>query len=263
MIDALSQLSAGALERLATEVEREALRAPYDAAALSAFLPAATCAKVAASLSALVQAGSTPKATALTLRAVAASARSVPTLGNQLRLVTSGPSMSGESRDNGVAVRELFETVEKDVLVVGYNAYRGAEVFAPLLRRKIERPALTIRCLLNVGRIKGDTRQDSEIVRSFVEQFRKTVWTSGTLPPVYYDPRALAPEGPERSCLHAKCVVADRARALITSANFTEAAQDRNYELGVLIDEPHFAEMVAAHFEALLANGLLTRAAGT
>ena len=40
---------------------------------------------------------------------------------------------------------------------------------------------------------------------------------------------------PLRGSLHAKCVVVDRSTALVTSANFTEAAQHRNIEAGLLI----------------------------
>jgi hypothetical protein len=41
-------------------------------------------------------------------------------------------------------------------------------------------------------------------------------------------------------------------------AGFTEAAQRRNIELGVLIRSPLFASRLADHFEALIAARLLT-----
>jgi phosphatidylserine/phosphatidylglycerophosphate/cardiolipin synthase-like enzyme len=52
-------------------------------------------------------------------------------------------------------------------------------------------------------------------------------------------------------------VVADRRVALVTSANFTEAAQQRNIEVGALIRAPRFAEQLAQHFESLVARGSL------
>ena len=45
----------------------------------------------------------------------------------------------------------------------------------------------------------------------------------------------------EPSSLHPKCVVIDEGKALVTSANFTEAAQIRNIEAGVFIRDPGFA----------------------
>jgi len=57
--------------------------------------------------------------------------------------------------------------------------------------------------------------------------------------------------------LHAKCVVVDRRVAFVSSANFTEAAQERNIEAGVLIRSEPFASSLANHFETLAAQGIL------
>jgi phosphatidylserine/phosphatidylglycerophosphate/cardiolipin synthase-like enzyme len=77
------------------------------------------------------------------------------------------------------------------------------------------------------------------------------------LPQLYYDPRSLDTEAVKRSSLHAKCVVVDRRVALVTSANFTEAAHKRNIEVGSLIRSERFAARLAGHFEALADAGLL------
>jgi phosphatidylserine/phosphatidylglycerophosphate/cardiolipin synthase-like enzyme len=72
------------------------------------------------------------------------------------------------------------------------------------------------------------------------------------LPNVFYDPRSLDHSGKTRSSLHAKCIVVDRRIALVTSANFTEAAQQRNIEAGVLVRDAGFAERIAKYFDGLL-----------
>jgi phosphatidylserine/phosphatidylglycerophosphate/cardiolipin synthase-like enzyme len=77
------------------------------------------------------------------------------------------------------------------------------------------------------------------------------------LPEVFYDPRSLALDVENRSSLHAKCVVVDRRTAFVSSANFTEAALERNIEAGVLIRAETFASSLASHFEALAAAGHL------
>ena len=41
--------------------------------------------------------------------------------------------------------------------------------------------------------------------------------------------------------LHAKCIVVDDRRALVTSANFTSRGQERNVEVGVLVESEKFA----------------------
>jgi len=68
---------------------------------------------------------------------------------------------------------------------------------------------------------------------------------------VFYDPRALDPEGPG-GVLHAKAVVADDEAVFITSANLTEAALDRNIELGVLIRDRAVALAVGGYFRSLI-----------
>jgi phosphatidylserine/phosphatidylglycerophosphate/cardiolipin synthase-like enzyme len=77
------------------------------------------------------------------------------------------------------------------------------------------------------------------------------------LPDVYYDPRSLDVDLERRACLHAKCVVVDRQHVFVSSANFTEAAQERNIEVGVLVRSPRLAEQLTNHFDSLLAAGFL------
>jgi hypothetical protein len=93
--------------------------------------------------------------------------------------------------------------------------------------------------LLDIGPAKG--RQEEQIVSEFLAEFRKRHWPSGAvLPQIWYDPKALLPEASERGAAHAKWVVADRCRLFITSANFTEAAQNRNLEAGFWSSQQHW-----------------------
>jgi phosphatidylserine/phosphatidylglycerophosphate/cardiolipin synthase-like enzyme len=72
----------------------------------------------------------------------------------------------------------------------------------------------------------------------------------------FYDPRALDLEGPS-GVLHAKAIVADDEAVFVTSANLTEAALDRNIELGVLIRDPAFALTIGGYFRHLIDGNLL------
>lgn len=69
---------------------------------------------------------------------------------------------------------------------------------------------------------------------------------------MFYDPRSLELAAEKRACLHAKCVVVDRRAVFVSSANFTEAAQERNIEVGLLIRSPALAEGIVRHFEMLV-----------
>jgi phosphatidylserine/phosphatidylglycerophosphate/cardiolipin synthase-like enzyme len=111
------------------------------------------------------------------------------------------------------------------------------------------RPTLRVTLLLNIQRKKGDNTASDQLVRRFADRFWKTDWPGSSHPGVLYDPRALDSEGPG-GVLHAKAVVADDEAVFVTSANLTEAALDRNIELGVLIRDRAFALTVCVIFEA-------------
>jgi phosphatidylserine/phosphatidylglycerophosphate/cardiolipin synthase-like enzyme len=62
------------------------------------------------------------------------------------------------------------------------------------------------------------------------------------------------PEG----VLHAKAIVADNESIFITSANLTEAAFDRNIEVGVVTHDRALAASLTKHFRVLIERGLLS-----
>ena len=180
--------------------------------------------------------------------------------GDAVDLVWTGPEPPGTaSRDTPVVVRELFAAAQSEVLVAGFAVYQGRTIFRALADRMDERPDLSVRMFLDVQRRQGDTSIDSAILSRYAHDFRAKQWPGKRLPEVYYDPRSLARDVPKRACLHAKCVVVDRTTAFVSSANFTEAAQVRNIEVGVLIRSPRFSTQLAEHFEGLLAQHLLLR----
>lgn len=59
--------------------------------------------------------------------------------------------------------------------------------------------------------------------------------------------------------LHAKCVIADAHRALVASADLTDAAINDNMGLGVLTESPTTAAQLHRHFHQLMADGVLVR----
>jgi phosphatidylserine/phosphatidylglycerophosphate/cardiolipin synthase-like enzyme len=63
---------------------------------------------------------------------------------------------------------------------------------------------------------------------------------------------SLAMDDTARATWHAKCVVIDDEVAFVTSANFTEWAQSRNVEAGVLLRNAHFARQLRQQFEGLV-----------
>jgi phosphatidylserine/phosphatidylglycerophosphate/cardiolipin synthase-like enzyme len=118
------------------------------------------------------------------------------------------------------------------------------------------KPTLHVTLLLNIQRKRGDSTASDQLVRRFADRFWKTDWPGSSHPNVFYDPRALDPDGPG-GVLHAKAVVADDESVFVTSANLTESALDRNIELGILIRDRAFALTIIGYFTNLIDRNLL------
>jgi phosphatidylserine/phosphatidylglycerophosphate/cardiolipin synthase-like enzyme len=152
-----------------------------------------------------------------------------------------------------VVVLDLFAHAERSVLVAGYAVYQGQRVFQALADRMQQRPALAVRLFLDVRRPAGDTSSATDVVRRFGERFRRDDWPQGCpLPQVFYFPLSLEAAPDTRAALHAKCVIVDRHLVFVSSANFTEAAHERNIEVGLLIQAGWLAERITGHFDALV-----------
>jgi phosphatidylserine/phosphatidylglycerophosphate/cardiolipin synthase-like enzyme len=174
----------------------------------------------------------------------------------------SGPEAPGvANRDTRVVVRQLFANARTSVLVAGYAVYQGKSVFQALADRMLTVPNLKARLFLDIQRGSGDTTLASLLVHRFAERFRSTQWPEDRpLPEVYYDPRSLDLSAHEKSAMHAKCIVVDGRHVFISSANFTEAAHNRNLEVGLLIRSCSLAANLATHFNALVEQQLLLSA---
>jgi len=155
-----------------------------------------------------------------------------------------------------VYYEELLGSAERSIWASTCAFFDGHRAFEVLARRMEARPALHVTLLLNIQRQRGDTTASEQLVRRFADHFWKTDWPGSSRPSVFYDPRALDPQGPG-GVLHAKAVVADDEAVFVTSANLTEAALDRNIELGVLIRDRALALTVGGYFQSLIDRDLL------
>ncbi len=189
---------------------------------------------------------------------VLADARELfPDPGRFLELVLSGPDVPGvPTADTAATMRALIGEAREELLLVGYAVHNARDLFEPLATR-IRQDALRVSFCLEIARTPGDRALDGEIVRRFASEFTDRHWPWPRRPRVFYDPRSLSADLTQRSSLHAKCVVADRSAALITSANFTEAAQERNIEVGVLVRHAPLVGRLCTYFEDLISRGQL------
>ncbi len=167
-------------------------------------------------------------------------------------LVLSGPDVQGiPTRDTAAVMHSLIEQANEEVILVGYAVHNGKKLFERLAQRMEEQPKLNVWFCLNIQRQFRDTSLSSEIVRRFSTEFQEKHWPWSPKPQVFYDPRSLDDKGKTRTSLHAKCLIVDREQALITSANFTEAAQKRNIEAGVVVRYKPFVERITLYFDMM------------
>ena len=184
--------------------------------------------------------------------------RQRPVAEDLIDLVWTGPEAPGiVNRDTSVVVREMFQGARASVLVAGYAVYQGHVVFKELADRMDQNPDLQVQMYLDIQRPPQDQSSPSELVRTFAERFARKEWPGHRIPKVYYDPRSLQSDYTKRASLHAKCVVVDQEQAFVSSANFTEAAQTKNIEVGAYLKSPAFARRLAEHFEMLAAVQIL------
>jgi phosphatidylserine/phosphatidylglycerophosphate/cardiolipin synthase-like enzyme len=241
--------------RLASALESGMLAPPYTALALRSVAGLREGADAAAAaLGELATIGVTGKAAAMWMQSIEAAA------GRTVRpdLVWSGPEVPGlHARDTRRVFEELLGGAKRTIWASTYAYFDGPRAFETLARRMDAEPELRVTLILNIQRRAGDTTAADHLVRRFANRFWGTDWPGKARPQVFYDPRALEPGGPA-GVLHAKAVVADGEAVLITSANLTEAAFDRNIELGLLVRDAALAASVTRHFAILIERGILS-----
>lgn len=254
MTNALLDLPSHIRTRLASALESGLLAPPCTAASLRSVLGVGESTEgVLGGLLELERMGICGPAAAAWIRGVeAATSRAL-----RPDLVWSGPEVPGlHARNTRRVYEELLGSAERSVLASTYAFFDGPKAFHTLAHRMDERTEIGVTLLLNIQRKKGDTSAADQLVRRFADRFWSTDWPGSCRPSVFYDPRALLPEGPS-GILHAKAVVVDDEAVFVTSANLTDAALDRNIETGILVRDHAIGASVSSHFRALIDRGLL------
>ena len=163
----------------------------------------------------------------------------------------------GHSPDRSLSVS--FFRAYHSVLAVGFAIHQGRSIFQGLASRLDETENLEAVLCIDIRLEIGSTINIAQILRRYAAKFVETEWPGERLPHLYYDPRSLSSDSGGSSVLHAKCVAVDSTEALVTSANFTEAAQLRNIELGLHVKSPRIARQIEGHFYSLIRSGHLER----
>lgn len=260
------KLSRPALIKLARALESGRLFPPFLGSAIASYIPAALSQEVVKELNSLSFDGLPCKHIAYILSLLAAERTASQEVSDRINLVWSGPETIGsQSRDTKIVVRELFSAAKKSVLISSFAIDRGEKaqkLFQVLAERMDANPQLEVQMFLNIHRPHGSQVTDSTLLREFANTFRQEIWSGRRLPQVFHDPRSLSMDIQQKACLHAKCIVVDEQHSLITSANFTEAAHERNIEVGVLLTDSVIAQSLLMQFNSLLTQNILRSVPG-
>ena len=166
-------------------------------------------------------------------------------------VVWSGPKVEGSSlRATRQVVQDIIAAAHTELLVVGYWL-AGKEDHEGIINDIIELIADAVTRGVNVTMVldegeKGYGKNNRDTLVS--------LWPKTALLPQLLTWKIPADE--KHLKLHAKVLVADRHDALVTSANLTMYALDRNMEMGVRIQGKP-GERIAQHFELLIGKGIL------
>jgi phosphatidylserine/phosphatidylglycerophosphate/cardiolipin synthase-like enzyme len=246
MSSPLAKLSTATIVSISDAIRSGRLVLSFSGIALREYADGAESVEIAALLRQLSDFGTSPEGIAYILDAIRQERLRTQKIENIVELVWSGPEIAqAATRDTGVVVREMFGKARRSVLVSSYAICQGKSIFKPLAERMEQLPELCVRMFLNIARNYQDLRSEAELLASFAHAFLENDWPGTRRTEVFYDPRGLRFDQTERASLHAKCVVIDQEVALITSANFTEAAHERNIEAGVVVPVSSFAKALA------------------
>jgi phosphatidylserine/phosphatidylglycerophosphate/cardiolipin synthase-like enzyme len=252
----LLSLAPSDLRALAAAISSGRLAAPFSTLSVERYITVAFAQSITESLQTFVACGISPQGLGRALELLADSMAERFSIEELVDLVTTGPDDGAAARDTSVVVRDLFHNAGESVLVVGYAVRQGQQVFQALSDRMTELPTLKVRMCLDIRRDAGDTSAPSEIVRRFLNHFRRLNWPRDKrLPEIFYDPRSLEYGARDRASLHAKCIVVDEGDLFVSSANFTEAGQGKNLEVGLRLRSAVLARRLVRFIDTLIGAG--------
>ncbi|MFJ6096609.1 DISARM system phospholipase D-like protein DrmC [Williamsia muralis] len=152
--------------------------------------------------------------------------------------VWTAPKVPGLEGRTTLAVADLINRATATIYAATYSAGAGAE-YVQALANAVER-GVSVTVILD----QGMQAKSGRAVPKVLDGAR--VWT--------YAPE---PVGEWTPLQHAKLVVVDRNAALVTSANFSNAAAKLNLECGLLCRDPVLADGLVRQLETLYEHGAL------
>lgn len=176
-----------------------------------------------------------PELPGLALSTGLEAVRSSSALADRMKatLVVTGPdSIATPVRLTSQVVVDLIKRAKNRILIVSFAAYK-IEAVVDALHEAVTRGVIVDLILESSENLTGGGGA------SAYSSFNIYNWP-------------IAERIPVTAKLHAKAIVVDGERALLTSANLTNAAFDSNVEIGILCEGGDIAVQVQNHFQGLI-----------
>jgi phosphatidylserine/phosphatidylglycerophosphate/cardiolipin synthase-like enzyme len=256
-------LSRPVLQNLSGALSSGRLGTPFPIDSIVHYVPVEQCEAVQKQLTELYASSMTNTHISILLSMLCEERKRSQNIADRLDLVWSGEGVDfGEMcQHTATVVQRLFEEAQHSILIATYAidiGDRAKHLFGKLAQRMDEDSTLEVQLFINIPRKFKDETPSATLLREFAEKFRNNIWPGKRYPEVFHDPRSLEIGEGTRACLHAKCIIVDNEKALISSANFTEAAQERNIEAGILVDDKQIAMALRTQFKTLVERGKLS-----
>ena len=165
---------------------------------------------------------------------------------NAVDILWTGPTTTAVPvRRMEQSLCELIDSAREKVLIVSFVAYKAEKVYSAI-RSAIER-GVRVSFLTEASKEHGGSLEvdPADLLKKKFPEAEFYRWDN------------VDPSHP--AVVHAKCAIADESRALVTSANLTGAAMDKNMELGLMISSRRISSRMAAHFAALVTEHVLKK----
>ncbi len=180
---------------------------------------------------------------------------------NAWSFVWSGPDpLHAKTADTFATVDQLVSEARCSLLIATYNIGLSSEfraLFASIADRLADGQLNRVDLFFHPKQIED--RLGADPLETISTWFNREVWPWPAKPNAYVDRRLISGSA-ERCYQHAKVVIADaetpEAKALVTSANFSETAQRHNYEAGWLTTSFQRAHEIHMQFSLLVDQGL-------
>lgn len=163
-----------------------------------------------------------------------------------VELVWTGPKTSVAVRRTREALRDIFRLANRTLTVASFSTSRDDGTLDELLGAAARGIAITLILDTPVTAAEGLTRDAAAVFDALRGKAAFYTWPAANRPVHQY------------SAMHAKTAIADSSAALISSANLSAAAMNRNMELGVLIVGEPLPRLLDRHVQELIHSGQLT-----